>query len=247
MPDEALDIYAVGKQWMWKFQHREGQREINELHVPVNTPVRVHHDVRGRAAQPVLPVVPHEDGRHAGPLHAAVVQRPRSRALPHLLRRVLRHAALRHDRPGRRDGRSRITRPGSAAAATEGTLAQRGEKLFRRSRLHHVPPRRRAGPRAGAERRVRPRGARWRAAARSSPTRTTSASRSSTRTAKVVEGFAPIMPTFQGRSARSSCSRSPSTFKSLPAASGCSQRCRARAGGAAADARRPQRRGKPAT
>jgi cytochrome c oxidase subunit 2 len=40
-PDETLDIYAVGKQWMWKFQHREGQREINELHVPVNTPVRV--------------------------------------------------------------------------------------------------------------------------------------------------------------------------------------------------------------
>ena len=41
MPDETLDIYAVGKQWMWKFQHREGQREINELHVPVNTPVRM--------------------------------------------------------------------------------------------------------------------------------------------------------------------------------------------------------------
>ena len=41
MPEETLDIYAVGKQWMWKFQHREGQREINELHVPVNTPVRM--------------------------------------------------------------------------------------------------------------------------------------------------------------------------------------------------------------
>jgi len=41
VPDETLDIYAVGKQWMWKFQHREGQREINELHVPVNTPVRM--------------------------------------------------------------------------------------------------------------------------------------------------------------------------------------------------------------
>lgn len=41
VPSETLDIYAVGKQWMWKFQHREGQREINELHVPVNTPVRV--------------------------------------------------------------------------------------------------------------------------------------------------------------------------------------------------------------
>ena len=41
VPEQTLDIYAVGKQWMWKFQHREGQREINELHVPVNTPVRV--------------------------------------------------------------------------------------------------------------------------------------------------------------------------------------------------------------
>ena len=40
-PAETLDIYAVGKQWMWKFQHRGGQREINELHVPINTPVRI--------------------------------------------------------------------------------------------------------------------------------------------------------------------------------------------------------------
>jgi cytochrome c oxidase subunit 2 len=40
-PSEALDIYAVGKQWMWKFQHREGQREINTLHVPIDTPVRM--------------------------------------------------------------------------------------------------------------------------------------------------------------------------------------------------------------
>ncbi|HEY7546977.1 MAG TPA: cytochrome c oxidase subunit II [Blastocatellia bacterium] len=34
MPAEAMEIYVVGKQWMWKFQHIEGQREINELHVP---------------------------------------------------------------------------------------------------------------------------------------------------------------------------------------------------------------------
>jgi cytochrome c oxidase subunit 2 len=40
-PAEALQIYAVGKQWMWKFQHLEGQREINELHVPVGRPVKV--------------------------------------------------------------------------------------------------------------------------------------------------------------------------------------------------------------
>jgi cytochrome c oxidase subunit 2 len=41
VPDNALDIYATGKQWMWKFQHPTGQREINELHVPVNRPIRI--------------------------------------------------------------------------------------------------------------------------------------------------------------------------------------------------------------
>jgi cytochrome c oxidase subunit 2 len=40
-PDEALQVYAVGKQWMWKFQHQEGQREINELHVPAGRPVKI--------------------------------------------------------------------------------------------------------------------------------------------------------------------------------------------------------------
>ncbi len=40
-PAEAMHIYAVGKQWMWKFQHMEGQREINELHIPAGQPVRI--------------------------------------------------------------------------------------------------------------------------------------------------------------------------------------------------------------
>jgi cytochrome c oxidase subunit 2 len=40
-PDESMQVYAVGKRWMWKFQHIDGQREINELHVPVGRPVKV--------------------------------------------------------------------------------------------------------------------------------------------------------------------------------------------------------------
>ncbi len=40
-PDNALDIFVVGKQWMWKVQYPGGQREINELHVPVNVPVKL--------------------------------------------------------------------------------------------------------------------------------------------------------------------------------------------------------------
>jgi cytochrome c oxidase subunit 2 len=40
-PDNAMNIYVVGKQWMWKIQHPEGQREINELHIPVGRPVKL--------------------------------------------------------------------------------------------------------------------------------------------------------------------------------------------------------------
>jgi cytochrome c oxidase subunit 2 len=40
-PEDTLNIYVVGKQWMWKFQHLDGQREINELHVPMGRPVKL--------------------------------------------------------------------------------------------------------------------------------------------------------------------------------------------------------------
>jgi cytochrome c oxidase subunit 2 len=42
VPDDPdMEVYVVGKQWMWKVQHNTGQREINELHVPVNTKVKL--------------------------------------------------------------------------------------------------------------------------------------------------------------------------------------------------------------
>ena len=40
-PANAANYYVVGKQWMWKIQHPEGNREINELHVPVNEPIKL--------------------------------------------------------------------------------------------------------------------------------------------------------------------------------------------------------------
>jgi cytochrome c oxidase subunit 2 len=39
--ENPLDIYVVGLQWMWKFQHAEGNSEINTLHVPSGQPVRL--------------------------------------------------------------------------------------------------------------------------------------------------------------------------------------------------------------
>ena len=37
----AMEVYVVGKQWMWKLQHSTGQREINELHIPVGRKVKL--------------------------------------------------------------------------------------------------------------------------------------------------------------------------------------------------------------
>jgi cytochrome c oxidase subunit II len=40
-PKEALEIFVTGKQWMWRAQHPDGQREINTLHVPVGRRVKL--------------------------------------------------------------------------------------------------------------------------------------------------------------------------------------------------------------
>lgn len=40
-PADALQIYIVGKQWMWKVEHPGGQRELNALHVPVGRPIQL--------------------------------------------------------------------------------------------------------------------------------------------------------------------------------------------------------------
>ena len=40
-PDNAMEVYVVGKQWMWKLEHAGGQREIDELHVPARRPIKL--------------------------------------------------------------------------------------------------------------------------------------------------------------------------------------------------------------
>lgn len=41
VPADATEYFATGKQWMWKFQHPEGQREINTLHIPVGEKIKL--------------------------------------------------------------------------------------------------------------------------------------------------------------------------------------------------------------
>jgi cytochrome c oxidase subunit 2 len=40
-PSDAMQFYVVGKQWMWKIEHPDGKREINELHVPRGRPIKL--------------------------------------------------------------------------------------------------------------------------------------------------------------------------------------------------------------
>jgi len=40
-PNASMEIFVVGKQWMWHLQHPEGPREIDELHVPLGVPVKL--------------------------------------------------------------------------------------------------------------------------------------------------------------------------------------------------------------
>jgi cytochrome c oxidase subunit 2 len=65
MPQDTMDIYVVGKQWMWKAQQPSGLKEINELHVPVGRNVRlilasedVIHDFYVPAFRVKMDVVP---------------------------------------------------------------------------------------------------------------------------------------------------------------------------------------------
>jgi cytochrome c oxidase subunit 2 len=64
-PGETLDIYVIGKQWMWKVQQPTGLKEINELHLPVGRDVRlimasedVIHDFSIPAFRVKMDVVP---------------------------------------------------------------------------------------------------------------------------------------------------------------------------------------------
>jgi cytochrome c oxidase subunit II len=64
-PPDAMEVFVVGKRWMWKLQHMTGQREINELHIPAGQPVMltltsedVIHDLSVPAFRTKIDVLP---------------------------------------------------------------------------------------------------------------------------------------------------------------------------------------------
>lgn len=134
-PDNAMEIFVIGKQWMWHVQHPNGVRENNELHLPAGVPVRAtmisqdvihafyipafrsqYHVVPGRyTVQYFTPTTP---GRY--PLYCTM------------------HCGTQHSEMGgyvtvlsREEYAKWLARGGSKQAPVEKTMAQRGADLFK--------------------------------------------------------------------------------------------------------------------
>ena len=218
-PDDAHEIFVVGKQWMWKLQHLEGRREINELHVPVGQPVKLTMTSEDVIHSFFVPAFRVKADVLPGPLHHHLVRGHQGRRVPPLLRRVLRHRALRHDRPGRGHGagrlpglaqqpaerrrpRARRRRPAGAAVAGRG---RRGAVHQKACATCHQPQGGARGPSL-----VGVFGKPVQAAGRQhgrSPTRPTCASRSSTRRPRSSPASSRSCRPSRARSAKSrSCS-----------------------------------------
>jgi cytochrome c oxidase subunit 2 len=41
VPNDAMEIVVTGKKWVWQFEYPDGTRTLNDLHVPVNKPVKL--------------------------------------------------------------------------------------------------------------------------------------------------------------------------------------------------------------
>ena len=157
-PAETMNVYVVGKQWMWKFQHLDGQREINELHVPVGRAVKlimtsedVIHDVFVPAFRVKADVIP---GRYTH-----LWFEPTKAGDYHLF--CAEYCGTRHSGMV---GRVVVMEPDDYQAwlsggVQEGSLASVGREAVPGPGVQHLPSPRRAGPRPGAAEPVRQAGA----------------------------------------------------------------------------------------
>lgn len=195
-PADAMDVYVVGKQWMWKFQHPDGHAEVNELHVPVGVNVKltmtsqdVIHDLYipdFRVKADVLP------GRYTH-LWFNATKPGRYRMF------CAEYCGTNHSGMG---GWVTVMEPAEyqqwlAGAMGRGTMAQTGEKLFNDlacSTCHKADTKGRGPTLVGL----------YGKAVSLEDGRSVEADEAYLREsivnprAKMVKGFQPLMPTFQG-------------------------------------------------
>lgn len=195
-PPDAEEVYVVGKQWMWKIQHTGGQREINELHVALGRPVKlmltsedVIHDFFVPAFRTKVDVIP---GRYVTTWY-----RPTKAGTYHLF--CSQYCGTGH---AEMVGTVIVQEPAEydrwLERHAEGSLALEGRKLFLKLQCitcHNTESHARAPLLEGLYRRTVP------LEGGGSVTADESYLRESILrpAAKVVQGWRPIMPTFEGQ------------------------------------------------
>ena len=197
-PTDTLDIYVIGKQWMWKVQQPTGLKEINELHVPAGRNVRlilasedVIHDFSIPAFRVKMDVMPGH--------YNTMWFRPTKPGRYHLF--CSQYCGTNHAVMG---GWVTVMEPGeysawlAGASGAEANPLVAGEKLFAEKACitcHLSDGKGRAPSLNGVY------GAQVRLADGSTVTADDSYIRESilTPTAKIVAGYQPLMPTFQGQ------------------------------------------------
>jgi cytochrome c oxidase subunit II len=196
VPRDTLDIYVIAKQWMWKLQQPDGRREINELHIPVGRNVKlvmasedVVHDFFVPAFRVKMDVVP---GRYT-----TLWFRATKPGRYHFF--CSQYCGTNHALMG---GWVTVMEPADYAAWLSGSSGQAspvaaGEKLFQQFACNtcHLPDGKGRGPRL-----IGVYGSKVQLADGSSVVADEAYIRESivTPRAKIVAGYQPLMPTFQG-------------------------------------------------
>jgi cytochrome c oxidase subunit II len=217
-PDESMEIYAVGKRWMWKFQHIGGRREINELHVPIGRPVKVTmtsedviHDLYLPNFRVKADVIP---GRYSTIWFEAT-----KRGEYHLF--CAEYCGTKHSAM---IGRVVVMEPTEYQAWLSGgggemSLAARGERMFQELACHtcHLPDASGRGPSLQGL---------FGSQVKLADGRTVTADEGYVREsilnpqAKLAAGYQPLMPTFQGLVNEEALMGLIEYVKSLPPAAG---------------------------
>ena len=213
VPANALEVYATGRQWMWKFQHPTGQREINTLHVPVGRPVKITlasedviHSLWFPSFRVKMDVIPNRFrtmwfeatktgtfhifcAEYCGTLHSGMIGS------------VIVMEPTEYQR--------------WLAGGSEGSLASQGEKLFAKYACNtcHMDQATGRGPvLAGLYGKSRPLTNGQVVLADDNYIRESILNPQ----AKIAAGFAPVMPTFQGQVSEDDLIRLLSYVKSIP-------------------------------
>jgi cytochrome c oxidase subunit 2 len=195
-PDNALQIYAVGKQWMWKLQHVEGQREINELHIPLGRPVRITLTSEDVIHSFFVPAFRTKQDAVPG-RYTTTWFEPTKAGKYHLF--CAEYCGTNHSRMG---GWIYVMEPQDYQAwlsggATTGSLAENGRKLFEDlacANCHKPDGSGRCPPLVGVYGSTVPLAGGGSVRADEAYIRESILNPQ----AKIVAGFQPIMPTFQG-------------------------------------------------